>query len=428
MPPKKPRPDDTVIGWITVTYRSVLLAILAVAMLVAVVFYFAFPKASHDLLGSVSDSLSAFTSKIVGNSQPGRGQKPAGDLKASFTMLDGSVKVKKKNGTTWVNADYNVPLEKGDVIQTGSEGMAKIVFADQTNYTVKPESLIVIEQNSSNSEQQTNVAVQVTTGTVDLSTATYAQGSKSQVIVAGATATLAPDSAAEVKNDNRTDSHEILVKKGSGEINRGGEVVSLSSFDKVSFKADSKQMAKEHETGPPTLIDPANMAPIFASSQESPIRFTWTPVDDVKGYHVRISKNPYFSQLMMDKKVNQPELSLTGISEGAYYWSVQSIEHSGKESVESERNRFTVIPKSTQAGLTLELEPFVQHGRIIEVKGKTDSTARVMVNNGEVPLIGSDGHFRYMTPPLPNGENVITVTAQNAKGGVSTQTKKVIIQ
>ena len=63
-----------------------------------------------------------------------------------------------------------------------------------------------------------------------------------------------------------------------------------------------------------------------------------------------------------------------------------------------------------------------------EVRGKTDATARVMVNGGEVPIINADGTFRYMTPPLPNGENVITITAQNAKGGVSTQTKRVVIQ
>ena len=71
------------------------------------------------------------------------------------------------------------------MVQTGSEGMAKIVFSDGTNYTVKQDSLIVIEENSANDEQQTNVSVAVSTGTVDLTTATYVQGSKSQVIVAG---------------------------------------------------------------------------------------------------------------------------------------------------------------------------------------------------------------------------------------------------
>src|SRR5581483_10654260 len=131
---------------------------------------------------------------------------------AHITALDGTVRVKKANSNSWITADYRIPLEKGDVVQTGSEGMAKIVFFDGTTYTVKQDSLIVIEENSANEQQQTNVAVAVSTGTVDLTTATYVQGSKSQVIVEGATASLAPDSAAMVRNDPKADSHEILLK------------------------------------------------------------------------------------------------------------------------------------------------------------------------------------------------------------------------
>src|SRR5208282_88009 len=113
-----------------------------------------------------------------------------------------------------------------------------------TNYTVKEDSLIVIEENSANDQQQTNVAVAVTTGTVDLTTATYVQGSKSQVIVAGAKASLAPDSAAMVHNNPRDDQHEILVKKGSGEIERNGEVVHLADWEKVNFQSTSKAMER----------------------------------------------------------------------------------------------------------------------------------------------------------------------------------------
>ena len=93
----------------------------------------------------------------------------------------------------------------------------------------------MIEENSANDQQQTNVSVAVSTGTVDLTTATYVQGSKSQVIVAGATASLAPDSAAMVHNDPKGDQHEILLKKGSGEISRNGEVVHLADWEKVGF-------------------------------------------------------------------------------------------------------------------------------------------------------------------------------------------------
>jgi hypothetical protein len=76
----------------------------------------------------------------------------------------------------------------------------------------------------------------------------------------------------------------------------------------------------------------------------------------------------------------------------------------------------------------LELDPFIQHGHVIEVTGKTQTGARVMVNGSEVPMIGTDGSFHYFTPPLPNGEAVITVTAQTAQGGVNTQQKKILIQ
>jgi hypothetical protein len=65
---------------------------------------------------------------------------------------------------------------------------------------------------------------------------------------------------------------------------------------------------------------------------------------------------------------------------------------------------------------------------VLELTGKTEVGARVMVNGREVPMIAGDGSFHYFTPPLGTGENVITITAQNAKGGVNTLQKKVVIQ
>jgi hypothetical protein len=105
------------------------------------------------------------------------------------------------------------------------------------------------------------------------------------------------------------------------------------------------------------------------------------------------------------------------------------VNSTGKESVESEKNRFTIIVKTKEkTEMSLDLDPFVQHGHVIEVMGKTEVGARVMVNGREVPLVSDDGTFHYFTPPLPNGENVITVTAQNVNGGVNTRQEKVVIQ
>jgi hypothetical protein len=48
--------------------------------------------------------------------------------------------------------------------------------------------------------------------------------------------------------------------------------------------------------------------------------------------------------------------------------------------------------------------------------------------NGSEAVVGSDGAFHHLTNPLPTGENVITITAQDAKGGVNTVTRTVVIQ
>src|SRR5881227_4077946 len=191
-----------------------MLMIAAVLSVVAFGAHLAFPEFTQNTVKSASNFFTNFMERIAGT---GDAAKPGNQVsqQAHITALDGTVRVKKASSNSWVNADYSVPLEKGDVIQTGPEGMAKIVFGDGTNYTVKQDSLIVIEENSANEQQQTSVAIAVSTGTVDLATATYMQGSKSQVIVAGATASLAPNSAAMVHNDPHADRHEIMVTKGA---------------------------------------------------------------------------------------------------------------------------------------------------------------------------------------------------------------------
>jgi hypothetical protein len=417
------------VAWTTVTYRSVALLILAGAGILFIAARVAFPQFTQNSIKAADNVASKLLERVAGMAPPpGSGASTA--QQAHFTALDGTVRVKKGNGNSWLPADYNIPLEKGDVIQTGSEGMAKVVFNDGTSYTVKQDSLIVIEENSANDQQQTNVAVAVSTGTVDLSTATYSQGSTSQVRVAGATARLAPESAAQVHNDPKGDQHEILIKKGAGEVSRNGETVQLANWEKVSFQGPQSHLEKTKEIGQPVLISPANMAPLFSSGEATKdVEFSWTKTANAVGYRLQISRNPYFSSTLVDKKVTTAAVTVTGLGEGAYYWMVQSYDVAGKESVQSEKNRFTIISKGKQTeAIDLELDPFVQHGHVIEVTGKTQSGARVMVNGSEVPMIGSDGGFHYFTPPLPAGEAVITVTAQTAQGGVNTQQKKIIIQ
>jgi hypothetical protein len=390
--------------------------------------YFAFPDTANKLISSGQIGLGKVLAKVgVSNGTGGNTTTEPGPQQAHFTNIDGNVRVRKASTNAWVVADYSLALERGDVVQTSPEGLAKVVFTDGTNYTVKPGSLITIQENSVNSERQTSVKVAVTTGRDDLATATLNSGSSSRVIVGDATATIASESSAEVVNDIRADQHEILVKKGSGEVTREGQTLPLESYTKATFTSNAKEMTKTKELQPPTLISPPPMQNVYLDQNNKGVNFSWAPVDNVREYHIKITRNASFiGGMVVDDKKAATQVLVTNLQEGTYYWQVRSIGPDGKESIESEPYRFTVVPRGTGT-LALELGDFVQLGHVIEVKGHTEPNARVMVN-GQEAVVAGDGAFHHFTNPLPTGENRITVTAQNAKGDTNTVTRPVTIQ
>ena len=403
------------------------MGMFSVLLLAGVVLYFAFPDTANKLIISSQISFGKLLAKMgIGNVNANPNQPEPGPQQAHFTNIDGTVRVRKASTNTWVIADYSLVLDKGDYVQTGGDGIAKVVFTDGTNYTVKPDSLIAVQENSVNAQQQTKVAVQVTTGTVDLATSQLVGGSKSQVIVAGATASINSESQAEVVNDPRAAQSSVMVKKGSGEVNRDGKKVSLEDYTKVSFHQGSPEMVKTKELRPPILMSPGPLQNVFIDPATKGVNFAWAPVDSVREYHLKISKNASFSgPLVVDPTVSTTQVVVTNLDEGAYYWQVSSIGVDGKESSESETSKFNLVPKGTGT-VALDLD-YVQLGHVIEVKGHTEPNARVMVN-GQDAVVNGDGTFHHFTNPLPTGENVVTVTAQDAKGGVTTATKTVLIQ
>ena len=137
----------------------------------------------------------------------------AADLKhAKFVNLDGKVQVKKVSSVQWVEADYRTVLDKGDLVQTGSEANARITFADGTIYTVKPDTLVTVEENTTESNKPTSVAVRISTGQVDLVTPNFSSpDSKAAVSTEDANAQLRSNSRMAVKNDREKKESEIVV-------------------------------------------------------------------------------------------------------------------------------------------------------------------------------------------------------------------------
>jgi hypothetical protein len=409
------------VDWTTVSYRSVALAALAVVAAGAIASYFVFPDQTHPFVNKVANAVDNWVGKKVDGDTGSAGPS----TQAHFTNIDGTVRVRRVTTGQWVKADYGLPLEQGDVVQTMSEGIAKVAFADGSTYIIQADSLVTIEESTTNAAQQNQVAVRVNTGNIALNTGEIP--STQQVKIDETSTTLGRDSALQASNvDSKP---EVLVTKGKGEFKIGDETVPVAPFEKVTFDPQKQTYAKKKEVAPPILLGPADMLPIFVSANAKSADLSWAPVDDVTTYHVRVSRNPYFSSIEKEAKVEGTSWKVNGLDEGKYYWEVLSIDENGHESIESEKSEFTIVTKGTEGvSLALEVNPLIQLGHVIEIKGSTQPGARVMVNGEQVPAMAPDGSFNYFTPPLPSGENIITITAQNEKGGVATQTKRVVIQ
>jgi hypothetical protein len=419
IPKGEPAADSggAVIRWRTVRYRSVILLCMGVLAAAATVLLMVFPEWRENLRSWIT----------------GRGDATAVDAAATrqarFTNLDGSVRVRRANQVEWTPASFSMSLDKGDVVQTANDGVARIAFADGTLYIVKPDTLIVIEENAiPENRANSRVAVQVTSGVVDLSTP--AQTGESRVLLADAQASIRNQSRAVVTNNPDTNTRQILVSKGGAEVRRGSERVELGEYEQASFAGPGSALEKRKVVAPPVLLTPSNNAPVVVrDAQGAEVTFTWSAIPTADTYRLRVSTSPIFATLAVDRRVQSTSVRLPSLREGDYYWTVTSIDSNRRESQESEPNQFSVIRQENDGELLLEVERFVQHGKVLEIIGRTEPGATVLVNNEPVFNVAPNGSFKHFTQPLPaTGPNRITITAQNSAGKVATLRQTVTIQ
>jgi len=77
---------------------------------------------------------------------------------------------------------------------------------------------------------------------------------------------------------------------------------------------------------------------------------------------------------------------------------------------------------------SLHIDSVIQHGHIIEISGSTNPDAVVMINGQTASTIFGANGFRQFMGPFPRGTKIITVTAQDERGGVNTQQIAVTIR
>jgi hypothetical protein len=415
-PPKIHRVE---VEWHAVTYKTLIIYGLLIAAIVLAGMFIVFPSMYSAVTRKISTAIESNDSDNA----------TAATTQAKFVNLDGRVQVKKVNSVQWADADYRTALDKGDLVQTGADGYARVAFADGTNYTVKPGTLITVEENSMASSRATSVAVRINTGAVDLSTPNWASpGSKAAVSVEDAKAELRPNSRAAVKSDQDTKESEIVVSNGSAQVQRGQDRIELTQYQKADIPPGGP-ITKSDVLAPPELLEPINLTPIIVENpRTAAVHFAWKPVPDAASYSLRISTTSMFTKIVREApKVNGTSADLSGLDAGDYFWNVTATSTRKSSSDVSETYKFTLVAQGKTQDMLLEIQSTQLVGHAVEITGRTEPGAALIINGQPVPNIAKDGTFRHFTEPLLPGEHTIVVIGQNRRGGTGHQQVSVVV-
>ncbi len=414
----KPKIQKVEVYWHTVTYKTVVILVLLFIAIVAGATYLVFPGASGSVLSKIASSLT----------RPDAPASAPTAKQARFVNLDGKVQVKKVNSVQWANADYQLTLDKGDLIQTGSEGVARLQFADGTTYTVKGDTLVTVEENTIDADRASRVGVHIQAGQVDLATPTWnVPGSKADISFENAVASLRENSRAEVRSDPKTQQQQMTVNEGSADMKRGGEHVEVAQWERVTFPTNGV-VTKEQVLAPPALTSPLNLQPIIvADPKKDPIHFEWKPVATAKAYLLQISKSTLFSKVLYEKRTADTSLDITGLEPGDYFWKVRAVDAKDATSDLSDPYKFTLVAQGKEQDMLLEVTSTELHGSMVEVSGRTEAGATLIINGEKVADLRADGTFHYFTPPMTKGSQTIVITGQNRRGGTAIKRVSIVI-
>ncbi|HTZ73021.1 MAG TPA: hypothetical protein VMB47_03805 [Candidatus Aquilonibacter sp.] len=414
---EKPKISRVEVYWHTVKYRTVFLYVVLITAIVLACVYLVFPAASNVILQKLSQTFA----------EPETPVATALARQARFVNLDGKVQIKKAASVEWTNADYTVTLDKGDLVQTGPEGVARIAFADGTEYTVKSDTLVTVEENDVG-QDSTQVAVHITSGQVDLNTGGLSSGSKAEVWFSNAVADLQSNSHAAVSSDPTTQQQQITVTSGSAQLDRGSVHMDIGTDERASFITGQPDITKTQVLAAPELVEPLNLAPKFVGDPKTdPVHFSWKPVATAKTYEFQLSTTGLFNHVAKDIKTADTALDVTDFQPGDYFWRVRAIDDKNEVSEPSDAFKFTLAVQGKNQDMLLTIDGTQLEGNSVEVTGRTEPGAILIINGEQVADIDSSGHFRYFTQPMTSGSHTIVITGQNRRGDTTIKRVDIVI-
>ena len=414
---RRPKGQDDVVDWFTVSYRSIYIAVGVVLLVGGGVGYYYYNR--NTPAPALTDA------------------PPSTVNAARFTTLEGSVKVKTVGTFEWVNADRSMVLRKSDLVRTGPGAAAEITFFDGTLVHVRPDSLITIEETSEDpSTKRRKVAWHISSGEVQFNAPRpNAAGSEREISTPTLRTTTREAAAGGVAVQESGESSLKLYTGTARVETKTGETLQLAANTQVKVDAAGKAAPPQNLPPVPVLLAPQHQTEI---TYQDPARATtlllWKPVPGAAAYHVMLDYNAYFNRPLVDNnQIKEPSVEVRGLDTGKYYWRVAAVDKTGVEGSFSEFSRFSVgRPQGAGAGTgpppPLNIESLEVRQNILQVRGRTEPGASLTVNGQRVD-VASDGAFNefIQLPAEKPGRQLVVFRVVGINGGIVEQKRPVMV-
>ncbi|HYJ91726.1 MAG TPA: FecR domain-containing protein [Pyrinomonadaceae bacterium] len=349
---------------------------------------------------------------------------------ARIISFEGDVRVTKASTRETIIVTRVIYVAAGDTIQTQADGRATLQMVDGSVYTVKPNSTVVVRDNSSLFGNK-NVRVSLDDGQLNVKTQQQGDNTQNVVEVAESENKLMPETDASFNADAQTNGGEIRITRGGVETTLDGETTVIHENEFASVN-NGQISSREKLLDPPKQTSPANLTQIIDSTGTGgTIELTWQG-NSATAYYLQVSRSPYFSSdsILVDRsQMTTNNFRLGGLSPGTYYWRVRSTAKSGQTTDWNEPWKFLVI--RNEGGRSIEVADWHAEnigGNVYLITGRTQPGLSVRTQGREPIYAGSDGSFRLQvsTPAAVTAIEVSDDRGNRAGFVLSLQTAKVM--
>jgi hypothetical protein len=350
------------------------------------------------------------------------------DVAAIFESIQGNVKTRGVGGLDWRTAEAKVPLRRSDLVRTYPSSSAEIKFFDETRVTVRPDSLITIEETSRDPNSTTSkVAWKVSSGEINYETAR--KNGSTEAVTPTFRLALEGNSAGTMRVGEGGLTAVAQLAGAANIETKTGEKIRLVANEGLRVDATGKAGAKQVLPDPPEGVAPGGADRVISLAGTAPVSLSWTPSAGASAYRVQVDSKSAGSQVVVFDRDGMKGTSATipDLAEGDFAFRVAGLTHDGVQGKFSAPISFRIKrlapPPVIIARPFLVIVAFEARDNVLRLVGKTEPGARLTVN-GDPVRVQPDGSFsEFVTLARKQGEQRVVVRSTSLTGGVAEETR-----